>query len=305
MPQEMPLEAPLDIVFADDHLVVLNKPSGLLAVPGKTSNECLSLQAQAHFPDTLIAHRLDMATSGLMVMARGIAMQRKLNASFSERKVHKRYIAVVKGHCSNNTSQSLDGGALCVGKGGARNAGGGHGAERSTVQASANDSLDGAVGNSPYGATGSSEGSGLCSVSPGRCAASSFTCAKPTALTAPGDGWHTIDLPIIVDWPLRPLRKICFETGKPSTTYWRCVGYNTALDVSRLELEPVTGRSHQLRVHLQALGHPILGDTLYAPPEVAAASPRLLLHAAELAFHHPASGEWISFHSPDGFGAWA
>lgn len=223
----MPLEMPLDVVFADDHLVVLNKPSGLLAVPGKTSNECLSLQAQAQFADALIVHRLDMATSGLMVMARGIAMQRGLNASFSERRVHKRYVAVVQGDCGD-------------------------------------------------GAAGRWEGR-----------------------------WRSIELPIIVDWPNRPLRKICFETGKPSSTRWRCVHFDTARNASRLELEPITGRSHQLRVHLQAIGHPILGDALYAPHDVAAASPRLLLHAAELAFHHPASGEWVSFHSPDDFEAWA
>ena len=243
---------PLDVIHADDHIVVLNKPSGLLAVPGKTSDVCLSLQVQAEFEDALIVHRLDMATSGLMVMARGIAMQRLLNASFSERRVHKRYVAVVQGRAD-----------------------GGHG------------------------------GYGPCSVSPARGAGSSFTCAEPIAPIPTVEGWHTIDLPIIVDWPRRPLRKICHETGKPSTTRWRCTGFDGERHISRLELEPVTGRSHQLRVHLQAIGHPILGDTLYAPAQVAAASPRLLLHAAELAFAHPANGEWVSFHCPDGFGAWA
>jgi len=222
----------LDVIHADDHIVVLNKPSGLLAVPGKTSNECLSLRAQAQFGDALIVHRLDMATSGLMVMARGIAVQRLLNASFSQRRVHKRYVALVRGDCR------LDGPRSAVG-------------------------------------------------------------------LVPQDDWRTIELPIIVDWPLRPLRKICHETGKPSTTRWRCTHYDSEHHTSRLELEPITGRSHQLRVHLRAIGHPILGDALYAPPDVAAASPRLLLHAAELAFAHPASGTWVSFSCPDGFGAWA
>jgi tRNA pseudouridine32 synthase/23S rRNA pseudouridine746 synthase len=213
---------PLRVVYADDAIVILNKPSGLLAVPGKTSNECLSLQVQARFADALIVHRLDMATSGLLVMARGIAMQRLLNASFSERRVHKRYEAVVAGDC-----RAMRG----------------------------------------------------------------------------DEEWKTIDLPILVDWPNRPLRKIDHVDGKPSTTRWRCVHYDITRNTSHLQLEPVTGRSHQLRVHLQAIGHPIVGDALYAPADVAAASPRLLLHAAELAFTHPASSEWVHFALPAAFEA--
>jgi tRNA pseudouridine32 synthase/23S rRNA pseudouridine746 synthase len=217
---------PLDDVYADSGIVVLNKPSGLLAVPGKTSDLCLSLQVQAQFADALIVHRLDMATSGLMVMARGIAAQRVLNEHFAQRRVHKRYVAIAHGDCR--------------------------------VTRTNND-------------------------------------------TDTDDVWQTIDLPIIVDWPNRPLRKIDFETGKPSSTRWRCLAYDADRNASRLELEPLTGRSHQLRVHLQAIGHPILGDALYAPPDLAAASSRLLLHATELAFAHPISGEWICFASPDGF----
>jgi tRNA pseudouridine32 synthase/23S rRNA pseudouridine746 synthase len=159
-------------------------------------------------------------------MARGIAAQRVLNAHFAERRVHKRYVAVVQGDCR---------------------------------------------------------------------------VAKPET-GEEGEAWQTIDLPILVDWPNRPLRKIDLESGKASSTRWRCVAYHAERNTSRLELEPLTGRSHQLRVHLQAIGHPILGDALYAPPEIAAASRRLLLHATELAFAHPASGEWISFTSPDEFG---
>lgn len=217
---------PLDVVYADAGIVVLNKPPGLLSVPGKTCGECLSAQVQAQFEDALIVHRLDMSTSGLLVMARGIAAQRVLNEHFAQRRVHKRYGAVVQGDCR---------------------------------------------------------------------------VAQPEA-GEQGEAWQTIDLPIQVDWPSRPLRKIDFETGKASSTRWRCVRYDAGSHVSRLELEPLTGRSHQLRVHLQAIGHPILGDALYAPPEIAAASPRLLLHATELAFAHPVSGEWISFASPDAFG---
>ena len=215
---------PLDLVHADTGIVVLNKPSGLLAVPGKTCDLCLSLQVQEQFADALIVHRLDMATSGLMVMARGVAAQRVLNDHFAQRRVHKRYVAIAHGDCrATDVNSNTD------------------------------------------------------------------------------DAWQSIDLPIIVDWPNRPLRKIDFENGKPSSTRWRCVAYDVDRNASRLELEPLTGRSHQLRVHLQAIGHPILGDALYAPPELVAFSARLLLHATELGFAHPISGEWTSFASPDGF----
>ncbi|MCX8520429.1 MAG: RluA family pseudouridine synthase [Rhodoferax sp.] len=210
---------PLQTIYADAFLLVLNKPPGLLAVPGKTSAVCLSLQVQNAYPDALIVHRLDMATSGLMVMARGLAMQRLLNASFAQRQVRKRYVAVVHGDCSIPS-----------------------------------------------------------------------TAAAPAATD-----WQTIALPIRVDWPQRPLRMIDPLLGKPSTTHWRCTGYDAASHTSQLELEPVTGRSHQLRVHLQAIGHPILGDRLYAPGTIASASPRLLLHAAELGFAHPATGAWCAF----------
>lgn len=223
----MPLEdGPLrpQVVFHDAAIVVLNKPSGLLSVPGKTDGRCLSSLVQQEFADALVVHRLDQATSGLLVMARGLEAQRHLNASFAERRVHKRYVAVVQGDCRTQD--------------------------------------------------------------------------------AAGD-WQEIHLPILVDWPNRPLRKIDLDNGKPSSTRWRCLGYHAEHNASRLELEPLTGRSHQLRVHLQAIGHPILGDALYAPPDLAAQSPRLLLHASELAFAHPHTGAWTSFQLPDGFDAWA
>ena len=181
----------------------------MLSVPGRGEDkqDCLSLRAQAAYPDALVVHRLDMATSGLVLMARGPAMQRQLNAAFSNHEVHKRYQAVVQGDC--------------------------------------------------------------------RGAA---------------DAWQEIDLPILVDWPNRPLRKIDFENGQPSRTRWRCIGFDAQTQASRLELEPITGRSHQLRVHLLAIGHPILGDALYAPPEALAAAPRLLLHACQLTLTHPGTG---------------
>jgi tRNA pseudouridine32 synthase/23S rRNA pseudouridine746 synthase len=223
------------VVYQDDALVVLNKPAGLLSVPGRGEDkqDCLSRRVQDHFPDALVVHRLDMATSGLLVMARGAAVQRQLSAAFAQRQVHKHYIAVVHGD-----GRREDDGA-----------------------------------------------------------------------------WQTIDLPMRVDWERRPLQAIDLQHGKASVTRWRCIGFDTATQTSRMELEPHTGRSHQLRLHLQAIGHPIVGDALYAslhPAHLAphhgpqqkaacAAAPtavRLLLHADALAFTHPVTGSPLQLHSP-------
>ncbi|CAN5199777.1 RluA family pseudouridine synthase [soil metagenome] len=211
-------DTPFQTLHADDSLLVLNKPSGLLAVPGRGEDkqDCLSRRVQSLYPDALIVHRLDMATSGLMLMARGIAMQRALGQLFERREVHKRYLALVDGRLA--------------------------------------------------------------------------PALEP-------DGWGLIDLPIALDWPRRPLRVIDAASGKPSQTRWRSVAFDDAADSTRVELEPVTGRSHQLRVHLQALGHPILGDALYAPEAVQAKAPRLLLHACSLRLVHPASGALLSLES--------
>lgn len=100
-----------------------------------------------------------------------------------------------------------------------------------------------------------------------------------------------IHLPLIADWPNRPKQMVSFALGKPSHTRYRVLAYDAASDASRVELEPVTGRSHQLRVHLQALGYPILGDELYASPEVCAQAGRLLLHATLVYLPHPQTGE--------------
>lgn len=106
-----------------------------------------------------------------------------------------------------------------------------------------------------------------------------------------------IDLPLIADWPNRPRQKVDPSIGKPSLTRYRMLAYDASRDASRLELEPVTGRAHQLRVHLQAIGHPILGDALYAPPELCRQSTRLLLHASGLRLSHPAGGEILAWDS--------
>lgn len=184
----------MQILFVNEQLLLVNKPSGLLSVPGRGEDkqDCAIHRAQAQFADALIVHRLDMATSGLLLMARGAEMQRRLSMDFAARKVHKRYIALVTGR------------------------------------------LD------------------------------------------PAPDWREVNLPLLTDWPNRPRQKIDFEIGKPSLTRYRVL---SASDThSRVELEPVTGRTHQLRVHMLALGHPILGDCLYGQ----ATGGPMCLHACSL-----------------------
>lgn len=201
----------LDILYQDEQLVVLNKPSGLLSVPGKAIEHLDSLQyrVQRVWPNACVVHRLDMATSGIMVMALTKIAQRHLNQQFQLRQTAKHYLARVAG-------------IVCADQG-------------------------------------------------------------------------SIDLPLICDWPNRPKQKVCYVYGKPSLTHF-CV-LERHSDSSLLQLTPVTGRSHQLRVHLQMLGHPILGDKFYAPPEAPSAS-RLLLHALRLKLTHPETGKILTFSAP-------
>lgn len=202
----------LNIIHADDALVVVDKPAGLLSVPGRGADkaDCAVSRAQQDYPDALTVHRLDMATSGLLLLARGKEMQRALSGLFERCEVTKRYIADVWG--------------------------------------------------------------------------------------APAQSSGEIDLPLITDWPNRPLQKIDHETGKPSRTLYETLSVSGT--TARLSLTPLTGRSHQLRVHLAAIGHPILGDEFYANAEALVAAPRLCLHAAALSFLHPLTGETLDLESP-------
>lgn len=125
------------------------------------------------------------------------------------------------------------------------------------------------------------------------------------AYSAVVEGWITedagrVELPIVADWERRPRQKICHDTGKYSLTEFKVLA-RTNERTTRVLLYPITGRSHQLRIHTQSIGHPILGCDLYAPPEVLAKSPRLLLHATSLGFHHPRTGLWCTFESPPPF----
>jgi tRNA pseudouridine32 synthase / 23S rRNA pseudouridine746 synthase len=212
-------------IHIDDCLIVLNKAAGLLAVPGRGQDkqDCLSRRVQRRYPEALIVHRLDMATSGLMLMARGAGIQSALAKLFEGRAIRKGYTAVVDGDMRDQQSTAAD-----------------------------------------------------------------------------AEGWRLIDLCIAADWQRRPLRVIDAEHGKSSQTRWRALAFDAVANTTRLELEPVTGRSHQLRVHLQALGHPIIGDALYGRDAVPSAT-RMLLHASRLAFRHPVNGELLALLSEPDF----
>ena len=225
MSSETPFSRPLSrppvpekdftLIYVDPALLIVDKPARLLSVPGRGEDKQDSLirRVQVPYPEALIVHRLDFDTSGLLVLARGKEMHRKLSILFQNRQTEKRYAAIVSGH--------------------------------------------------------------------------------------PVPECGTINLPLNVDWPNRPLHKVDFEAGKPSLTRYRVVERDG--NDSRVALIPETGRTHQLRVHMQAIGHAILGDPLYAGTEAVSRASRLLLHAELLAFPHPATGKTVRFESPPDF----
>ncbi len=198
-----------DCIYQDEHIWIVSKPAGLLSVDGKAEHHKDSLASRMRVldPEARIVHRLDMATSGLIIFARNANALRHIGLQFEKRRIEKRYIAEVAG----------------------------------------------------------------------------------TVATQSG----TIDAAIICDWPRRPIQMIDPEKGRKAITHWKSKsrGDNT----TRMTLTPVTGRSHQLRVHMLYLGHPILGDRLYAPDAVFSAAPRLCLHAQWISLFHPIGGERIEF----------
>lgn len=200
----------LNILYQDEHIMVVNKPSGLLSVPGRApeNKDSIMTRILADFPTAESVHRLDMATSGVMVVALTKAAERELKRQFREREPKKSYVARVWGHLAQDE--------------------------------------------------------GL------------------------------IDLPLICDWPNRPKQKVCYETGKSSQTEYQMLSRD-ADGSTRVKLSPITGRSHQLRVHMLSIGHPILGDGFYAPPEAKAMASRLQLHAQELYITHPELGTALHF----------
>jgi tRNA pseudouridine32 synthase/23S rRNA pseudouridine746 synthase len=203
------------LVHLDAALLVAVKPAGELAVPGRgeAGRANFAARVQAAVPDALVVHRLDMATSGLMLFARGATMQAALSRCFAQREVDKRYEALVRG----------------------------------------------------------------------------------TVLGDEGE----IALPLTADWPNRPRQQVDAAQGRPALTRWRVLERDAAARLTRLALQPVTGRTHQLRVHLLALGHPIVGDALYGPADDAAT--RLMLHACGLALAHPVDGTPMRWTDPAPF----
>lgn len=199
----------LDVLYQDKDIIVLNKPSGLLTNPGRGPDlaDCLFSRVKARFELAQLVHRLDLSTSGVVIMALRRNAERELKRQFAARLVKKRYLAVVAGHLA--------------------------------------------------AATGS------------------------------------ITLPLTVDEQHPPRQKVCYQHGKPALTHYRVL--QQFAQATLVELSPVTGRSHQLRVHMLASGHPILGDAFYAQGPILAAAPRLLLHAAMLQLQHPYSGKTIEF----------
>jgi tRNA pseudouridine32 synthase/23S rRNA pseudouridine746 synthase len=209
-----PPNTPLELIHEDHELLVVNKPAGLLSVPGKGDHlkDCLITRLQAAFPEALLVHRLDMDTSGVIVFARTPAAQRHLGLQFEKRMMKKSYLALVWGQ------------------------------------------VDGKEG--------------------------------------------VIDLPLIVDWPNRPLQKVCHETGRAAVTEWKVLRHDETS--TRMRLFPQTGRSHQLRIHMRELGHPILGDPFYATGP-ARDFPRLMLHAETLRLRHPDGGRGMTFRAKNPF----
>ena len=211
-----PQEPWLDLVYRDDYIAVVNKPSGLLSVPGNQPQyyDSAMSRVKEKYGFCEPAHRLDMATSGILLFALSKAADRELKRQFREREPKKYYQALVWGHVEHD-----------------------HG---------------------------------------------------------------VVELPLICDWENRPRQKICFERGKRAVTFYDVL-QRYPNNTTRIKLTPITGRSHQLRLHMLALGHPILGDKFYAHPQAKALSPRLCLHAESLQIQHPITGETMEFTAPVGF----
>ncbi len=204
-----PPHDPLEVLHEDHEIVVVNKPAGLLSVPGRGEHlaDCLLTRVQLAFPTSLLVHRLDRDTSGVMVFAQTPHAQRNLSMQFEKRSTRKTYVARLEGVVAEKSG--------------------------------------------------------------------------------------TVDLPLIVDWPNRPRQMVDHETGKPAVTDWRLL--KTGDGESRVRMVPKTGRTHQLRVHMMALGHSILGDPLYAAGAAREDFDRMMLHSEELRVSHPESGRGMSF----------
>lgn len=204
-----PPKIPVSYIYVDQDIIIAEKPCGLLSVPGKTETDCMEARVRTDYPEALIIHRLDMATSGLMVFAHNKNAQRHIGLQFEKRFIQKEYLARVWGLIKLNT--------------------------------------------------------------------------------------FNIDLPVRTDWKNRPLQIVCYEKGKSASTKVEMISHEN--NTSYLSLKPLTGRTHQLRVHLNSIGHPILGDRLYAHDPAFLLADRLMLHATKIKLMKPVDGQWIEFNS--------
>lgn len=205
----------IDVIYQDDHLIAVNKPSGVLSVPGLVCEDNLLDRVLKQFPNSRTVHRLDMSTSGLLLFAQSYPAQKALNQLFAQGRIKKRYKAVVAGLVAADAGE--------------------------------------------------------------------------------------IHLPLIADWPNRPRQKIDWQIGKTSHTFFRTLQRCTASQSSLLDLFPITGRSHQLRVHCLGIGHPILGDQLYHLAQSHLQAPRLMLHAEQISLQHPVTAEPLTIDCPHEF----
>lgn len=199
-------EKDIRIIYQDSHILLINKPEFLLTLPGRgPENSDSVLLIREQFPNAATLHRLDLDTSGILILSLTTEAHKGISRQFQNRQIGKQYEAVVDGIVEKNQG--------------------------------------------------------------------------------------IISLPIAPDWENRPRCKICQENGKEAITKWYVIQRNINENKTRVLLEPITGRTHQLRIHTKEIGHPILGCDLYAPEPILARSPRLLLHACNLTFAHPITGK--------------
>lgn len=211
-----PPQDPLHIVYEDADLLIIHKLAGLLSVMGRLPEhqDSAYLRVLAIYPQAKVTHRLDMATSGLLIFAKHRDAEVAMSKLFQARQVTKHYIALVQGQIQ------------------------------------------------PQG---------------------------------------SVDVPLITDWPNRPKQMVSFEYGKTAKTLFERINYNAETNISRVKLTPITGRSHQLRVHMAHIGHPIMGDELYHPEPKRFTLPRMALHASYLAFQQPLTHQNIELDLPASF----
>ncbi|EDY83228.1 RNA pseudouridine synthase family [Verrucomicrobiia bacterium DG1235] len=209
-----PCHEEIEILYRDDAILLINKPSGLLSLSGKNPANLDSVHYRLvqSYSGALMIHRLDLGTSGIMVLALSKTANANLCLQFKNRSVAKTYTALLNGRLAETIG--------------------------------------------------------------------------------------TIDIPIIKDKENFPYQKTCYKTGKPAQSEYQVLDYDAGNDVSRVLFTPLTGRTHQLRIHSQAFGHSILGCDLYASKAIEEKANRLMLHATSLSFDHPTSGKRIEAECP-------